>query len=123
MDILSAQASVCFGAVRTKIVLNASWTFNKGDVTGAQATNFNDAAWNKVNLPHVFDIPYYASANGVFWYAGIGWYRKHFTVQSAWTTSSRIFWNSKPPFSLRRYMSMDRSWERIEEGTPGFISI
>jgi len=29
-----------------------------------------------------------------------------FTVQSAWTTSSRIFRNSKPPFSLRRYMSM-----------------
>ena len=100
MDILSAQASVCFGAVRTKIVLNASWTFNKGDVTGAQATNFNDAAWNKVNLPHVFDIPYYASANGVFWYAGIGWYRKHFTVQSAWTTSSRIFLEFEAAFQF-----------------------
>jgi len=99
--ILSAQASVCFGAGRTKIVLNADWTFNKGDVTDAQAANFNDAAWNKVNLPHVFDTPYFASAaTGVFWYAGIGWYRKHFNVQSDWKTSNKIFLEFEAAFQV-----------------------
>ncbi len=98
--LMSAQVFVCFGAGRTKIVLNANWTFNKGDVTGAQATGFNDAAWTEVNLPHVFDIPYYASGSGVFWYAGIGWYRKHFNVQPAWISSSRIFLEFEAAFQV-----------------------
>ena len=96
----SAQAFVCFGAGRAKIVLNANWTFNKGDVTGAQATNFNDAAWTKVNLPHVFDTPYYASGSGVFWYVGIGWYRKHFNVQAKWISSNRIFLEFEAAFQV-----------------------
>jgi len=83
-----------------KISLNANWTFSKADVTGAQAIGFNDAAWNKVNLPHVFDTPYFASAAGVFWYAGIGWYRKHFNVLSDWKTSKRIFLEFEAAFQV-----------------------
>jgi hypothetical protein len=77
-------------AARTKIVLNAGWTFYKGDVTGAEATTFDDSAWTNVNLPHVFDTPYYSLKKGVFWYVGYGWYRRHLTIQADWTASKRI---------------------------------
>ena len=101
IGVLSAQTSVCFGAVRTKIVLNANWTFNKGDVTGAEATGFNDATWTKVNLPHVFDTPYFASSKkGVFWYVGYGWYRKHFNVQADWKASKRIVLEFEAAFQV-----------------------
>ena len=98
---VGAQASVCFGAVRTKVVLNAGWTFYKGDATGAEATGFNDATWTKVNLPHVFDTPYFASSKkGVFWYVGYGWYRKHFNVQADWKASKRIVLEFEAAFQV-----------------------
>jgi hypothetical protein len=87
-------------SARTKIVLNAGWTFYKGDATGAQATAFSDDAWTKVNLPHVFDTPYYALKKGVFWYVGYGWYRKHFNVQADWTTSKRIVLEFEAAFQV-----------------------
>ena len=80
--------------------MNAAWTYNKGDVTGAEATAFNDAAWTKVNLPHVFDTPYYSTGPGVFWYAGIGWYRKHLTVQADWIASKRIVLEFEAAFQV-----------------------
>ena len=80
--------------------MNAAWTYNKGDVAGAQATTFNDSAWTKVNLPHVFDTPYYSTGPGVFWYAGIGWYRRHLTVQADWITSKRIVLEFEAAFQV-----------------------
>ncbi len=78
-------------AKRDRINLNAGWKFYKGDTSGAEAIGYSDAAWAKVNLPHVFDTPYYALKKGTFWYVGYGWYRRHFDVQAKWRESSRIF--------------------------------
>jgi Beta-galactosidase/beta-glucuronidase len=118
--IVSAQAFVCFGAGRTKIVLNANWTFNKGDVTGAEATGFNDAAWSKINLPHVFDTPYYALKKGVFWYVGYGWYRKHFNVQAEWKASKRIVVEFEAAFQVAQVYVNGKLMGEHKGGFTGF---
>src|SRR6185295_6610725 len=64
---------------------NQSWKFKRADVAGADATDFDDAAWDDVGLPHSFNLPYFMNAK---FYAGYGWYRKHFTVPPTWSTKS-----------------------------------
>jgi hypothetical protein len=82
------------------MVLNAAWKYYKGDATGAEATSFADTSWSPVSLPHVFDTPYYSLKKGIFWYMGIGWYRKHFNVQADWTTSKRIVLEFEAAFQV-----------------------
>ncbi len=64
---------------------NQSWKFKRADVTGAEATAFDDSSWGNVGLPHSFGLPYFASTS---FYVGYGWYRKHFTVPSSWSGKS-----------------------------------
>ena len=68
---------------------NAGWKFNRGDVTGAQATAFNDSSWRSLDLPHdwsielAFNASSPAGSGGGFLDGGVGWYRKSFTVDQA----------------------------------------
>jgi len=68
---------------------NSGWKFNRGDVTNAQATTFNDASWTGVTLPHdwsialAFNSSSPGGANNGYLDGGIGWYRKTFTVDQA----------------------------------------
>ena len=60
------------------------WLFAKDDISGAQAADFNDTAWRKLDLPHDWSIegsfdPDLAACTG-FLPGGIAWYRKHFTL-------------------------------------------
>jgi hypothetical protein len=64
---------------------NQTWKFKRSDVTGAEATAFDDSSWSPVGLPHSFGLPYFASTT---FYVGYGWYRKHFTVPSSWSGKS-----------------------------------
>ena len=64
---------------------NQAWKFKRADVSGAQATTFDDSSWGNVGLPHSFGLPYFASTT---FYVGYGWYRKHFTVPSSWSGKS-----------------------------------
>ncbi len=68
--------------LRQTINFNREWSFQLGDVAGAEAVTFADANWENVGLPHSFSLPYFA-ANDKF-YVGYGWYRKHFDVPAAW---------------------------------------
>jgi beta-galactosidase len=68
---------------------NSGWKFNRGDVTNAQATSFNDSSWTSLDLPHDWSISLAfnqsspgGSGNG-FLDGGIGWYRKTFTLDAA----------------------------------------
>ena len=54
---------------------NRGWKFQLGDVSGADATAFEDKAWSDANLPHSFSMPYFAADR---FYVGYAWYRKHF---------------------------------------------
>jgi beta-galactosidase len=64
---------------------NQSWKFKRADVSGAEATSFDDSAWGNVGLPHSFSLPYFMSPK---FYVGYGWYRKHFNVPAAWSGKS-----------------------------------
>jgi beta-galactosidase len=64
---------------------NQSWKFKRADVTGAEATAFDDSAWGNVGLPHSFNLPNFLSTK---FYVGYGWYRKHFTVPASWSGKS-----------------------------------
>jgi len=64
---------------------NQAWKFKRADVTGAEATTFDDASWDDVGLPHSFNLPYFMASK---FYVGYGWYRKHFSVPSSWTGKS-----------------------------------
>jgi hypothetical protein len=64
---------------------NQSWKFKRADVTGADATAFDDSSWDSIGLPQSFGLPYFASTK---FYVGYGWYRKHFTVPASWSGKS-----------------------------------
>ncbi len=64
---------------------NQSWKFKRADVSGAEATGFDDSSWGNVGLPHSFGLPYFMANK---FYVGYGWYRKHFTVPSSWSGKS-----------------------------------
>ena len=65
---------------------DAGWRFLQADAPGAETNNFDDAAWQKLNLPHDWSIAGpFAETNktggaGAFLPSGVGWYRKHLTL-------------------------------------------
>lgn len=73
-----------------------SWKFHCGEATGADEPGFDDASWRKLDVPHdwsiegPFDANNPAGGAGAFLPAGIGWYRKQFTL-TAEEASRRIF--------------------------------
>ena len=81
LSVAPATAQTSFGE---SFLFNEGWTFVKGDVAGADAAAFDDSGWTSVRLPHDWSVsgpmsPDNASSTG-YLPAGIGWYRKHFTV-------------------------------------------
>ena len=65
-----------------------AWLFLKSDAQGAEAANFNDATWRKLDVPHdwsiegPFDPKNPTGGAGGFFPAGVGWYRKHFILST-----------------------------------------
>jgi beta-galactosidase len=44
------------GARATTVSFDSGWKFHLGDVTGAQATTFDDSSWTAVDVPHDWSI-------------------------------------------------------------------
>jgi len=71
---------------RSIVSFGKDWKFQLGDVPGAEAVGFADAAWRKLNIPHDWSIegefseknP--ATPGGGALPGGIGWYRKSFKI-------------------------------------------
>src|SRR5438132_13342110 len=65
---------------------DGDWRFLKGDAPGAEKPDFDDAPWRKLDVPHdwsiegPFDEKNPTGGAGGFLPAGIGWYRKRFTL-------------------------------------------
>ena len=65
---------------------DANWNFLQADATGAETNNFDDAAWQKLDVPHDWSIagPFSETNKtggaGAFLPSGVGWYRKHFSL-------------------------------------------
>jgi beta-galactosidase len=78
---------------RTVLSFDATWRFVTGDPAGAQQTTFVDTAWRALSVPHDWSIegPFSETATttgrGGYLPAGVGWYRKHFAVDQALSTS------------------------------------
>ena len=68
------------------IPFDTDWRFLKSDASGAETPAFDDSQWRTVTVPHDWSIegPFDQSAPtggaGGFLPAGVGWYRKHFTL-------------------------------------------
>ena len=88
---LSASAET-----RSVLSFDAGWRFFKGDAPGAEAVLCDDSKWRRLDVPHDWSIEGpVAAANptgpgGGFLPAGIGWYRKHFTLPEKYA-GRRIF--------------------------------
>ena len=55
----------------------------KGNIEGAERTNFDDSKWTLVSLPNGIEtLP--IEASGCINYQGEVWYRKHFTPEEKW---------------------------------------
>jgi beta-galactosidase len=61
------------------------WKFFKGDVSGGERPDVDDAHWRDLDLPHDWSIegpfsPQPGSETSAHLPTGVGWYRKHFRV-------------------------------------------
>ncbi len=77
-----------------RINFDDGWRFFKGEAPGAEQPDFNDSAWTELRLPHDWAIegPFDSTQNphtGALPIFGTGWYRKSFTLDAAFATSSR----------------------------------
>lgn len=68
------------GRVDTK--LDQGWSFQRADVSGAEAIAFDDSAWTALDLPHTWNAIDGQDGPATPYYRGIGWYRKHYRVPS-----------------------------------------
>ena len=66
---------------RVKLNFNASWLLKVGDMTGAENSDYNDASWTKVTLPHAFNEKEAFKVSIENLTDTIVWYRKHFTAK------------------------------------------
>jgi beta-galactosidase len=76
--------------------MDPGWQFIKQDVTGAQATSFDDSKWSLVSTPHTYNdtdsfrgaISHSGGDHGL--YQGTAWYRKHFKIPTAYQNNKVI---------------------------------
>jgi beta-galactosidase len=73
-------------------LFDADWRFHRGGAQGAEAPDFDDSGWRKLDLPHdwsiedlpgthsPFDPDAISQVSGGFTTGGTGWYRKTFNV-------------------------------------------
>jgi beta-galactosidase len=77
------------GARAGTVTFDLGWKFHLGDVSGAQASAFDDSSWTALDVPHDWSIalPFTqnspAGGGGGYLNGGVGWYRKSFTLPAA----------------------------------------
>ena len=67
---------------RQQLNFNTNWAFHRGDVSPAEAANFDDSSWEGVTIPHVMRIEQKHNGGQVF--QGIGWYRRHLILPDSY---------------------------------------
>jgi beta-galactosidase len=89
LSLHAAPRRVAHPSPRQVTQFTSGWRFLQADAPGAEAPAFADASWTNVTLPHDWAItgPVKEDAltrgAGGFFPAGIGWYRKTFTLTPA----------------------------------------
>lgn len=77
LSLLALQAQ----ATRLTTVLDGAWRFQRADVAGAEAPDFDDGDWSTVALPHTYNLP--DGETGGAPYRGAAWYRRSIEVAPA----------------------------------------
>jgi beta-galactosidase len=78
-------------AVRERQLFDHDWKFLLGDPAAAETPTFDDTNWRALDLPHDWSIEGAIDPNspvggsGGFFPAGVGWYRKSFTLPASWS--------------------------------------
>ncbi len=81
---------------RSTTPFDRDWRFLKADAPGAEKPDFADASWRTLDVPHdwsiegPFDVNNPTRGAGGFLPAGVGWYRKSFTLPAAYA-QRRVF--------------------------------
>ena len=84
------------GARASTVSFDLGWKFHLGDVSGAQATTFDDSTWTSLDVPHDWSIslPFNQSSaakdGGGYLDGGLGWYRKTFTLPAS-SSGQKLF--------------------------------
>ncbi len=79
-----------FTASERKQSFDNNWKFFLGDTIGAGSKDFNDKEWRSLDLPHDWSIEGKIDINnptrgaGGYYPAGVGWYRKIFSIPEDW---------------------------------------
>jgi len=84
--LLTATQAATTGT-RQYVDFDSGWRFSLSNGANTMMPGVNDADWRKLDVPHDWSSegpfgPEYGSGNG-FAPGGIGWYRKHFTLDAA----------------------------------------
>lgn len=89
-----AASSIVSAQTRVIDSFDNDWLFFKGDTAQAKDPNFDDSSWRKLSVPHdwsiegPFDAKNPTGGAGGFLPAGVGWYRKRFTLPAAFQNRS-----------------------------------
>lgn len=92
----AARSAAAPAPARTVTSFDPGWRFLKGDAPGAEKPDFADAAWRTLAVPHDWSIEGpFAQTNptggaGAYLPAGVGWYRKSFTLPAS-DAARRVF--------------------------------
>ncbi len=81
MAILASAAAA--PVPRATVELNDHWRFDLADPQGAEASAFDDAGWQAVQLPHTWNNRD-GEDGGNNYHRGAGWYRRHLPADPAW---------------------------------------
>ena len=82
---------------RERLNFDKDWCFLLGDSAQMAKAEYNDSWWRRLDLPHDWAIEgdFYvgnpSGASGGALPGGIGWYRKHFTINRESTANNRYF--------------------------------
>jgi beta-galactosidase len=77
-------------AQRSRENFDLGWKFRRGDFPGAEVSEFSDADWRTLDLPHdwsiggPFDEKEPSSFCGAYLPTGVGWYRKRFRLPDSY---------------------------------------
>ncbi len=91
ISVLILALLFCFNSLnvfaREDTLLDSDWKFQLGENINAEATNFDDAGWQAVSIPHNWG--WQEAQQGKDYYRGPGWYRRELAV--APETGKRYF--------------------------------
>ncbi|NOU69814.1 DUF4982 domain-containing protein [Paenibacillus sp. LMG 31461] len=81
----SGQSFVPDPTNREELNFNTGWLFERADVSGAQAPNFDDSGWEGVNLPHSVRLEPKINGGDNQSYQGFATYRRHFSLDNSYS--------------------------------------